>query len=589
MFLAVAALASAQTMYDAINLSQNNYYGTARTIGMANAVTAVGADLGSVGINPAGSAVAGYSQFTITPGLVISSTTASYAPSFANYYTAPPANPLSETQQFGPSVHQSTTKFAMPNIGAMVRFNTGIAYGLRAITMGIVANASSYFNDDFTASGDNTTTSMSGAFAAFATANADGAGHKMPGNILTYSDVFDSRYNWNYISAYWGGMINYNRDADNYFGSAETVKRTEVSPGVYNYDYYVAGTLRQRYSSQTSGRKQDIVLNLGFDVNDCFFLGFNLGIPEVSHKTSQVFTETARDMADFPVTPEYISSNGQYVVGAPTTFDHSRYEYFYDSSTYGIYGKVGFICLPGDNLRIGGAIQTPTAFNVTETWQVGVKTYFGNNSSEYCDSATGEYKYRFRAPWSFNAGLAYTVGTFGMVSLDYEMTDFGSMKYKSTYGRNDDNFYRVNRLNSLFCGPSHALRLGVEVKPLPFVAVRAGYSFKSDPTYTYDSALGKVDSYAYDANFDRFESGYYSLDGPKKAGKDNISAFSFGLGYSSAGSFFSDFAVRRTSYPTTYTSPYSCYIDGDDLTVFSPEICSTRKLWDVVLTLGWRF
>ena len=61
--LAAAASAAAQDMYDALRYSDYNYYGTARTIGMGNAVTALGGDLGSIGINPAGSAVNSYSQF----------------------------------------------------------------------------------------------------------------------------------------------------------------------------------------------------------------------------------------------------------------------------------------------------------------------------------------------------------------------------------------------------------------------------------------------------------------------------------------------------------------------------------------------
>ena len=71
--LMLAALtAGAQTMYDALTFSQNNYYGTARSIGMGNAMTAVGGDLGSIGINPAGSAVYNYSQFTLSPNLTVS-------------------------------------------------------------------------------------------------------------------------------------------------------------------------------------------------------------------------------------------------------------------------------------------------------------------------------------------------------------------------------------------------------------------------------------------------------------------------------------------------------------------------------------
>ena len=79
--LAAASLgASAQTMYDAMMFSQNDYFGTARSMSMGNAVTALGGDLGSIGINPAGSAVARYSQFVVTPGLTVSLVSSQYSP-----------------------------------------------------------------------------------------------------------------------------------------------------------------------------------------------------------------------------------------------------------------------------------------------------------------------------------------------------------------------------------------------------------------------------------------------------------------------------------------------------------------------------
>ena len=75
-FLGLSAICGyAQTAYDALLFSENNYEGTARTMAMGNAFTALGGDLGSVGINPAGSAVAGYSQITLTPSLTFSAST----------------------------------------------------------------------------------------------------------------------------------------------------------------------------------------------------------------------------------------------------------------------------------------------------------------------------------------------------------------------------------------------------------------------------------------------------------------------------------------------------------------------------------
>lgn len=60
--MAVAVLGYGQTAYDAQLFSENNYEGTARSVAMGNAFTALGGDLGGISINPAGSAVSPYSQ-----------------------------------------------------------------------------------------------------------------------------------------------------------------------------------------------------------------------------------------------------------------------------------------------------------------------------------------------------------------------------------------------------------------------------------------------------------------------------------------------------------------------------------------------
>ena len=589
--LSAPVAAPAQTMNDALTQSQNDYYGTAKTIGMGGAVTAVGGDLGTVGINPAGSAVAGYSQITLSPGLVISSNQSSYAPSYADYHSSSPGSPLPTSQAFGASSSGSSTNFRVPNLGVAFRFDTGRSSGVRAFTLGLVTNMTSCYDEQFCSGGVNRGTSMAGSFASYATVNADGSGNAMPGNILSRSEPFSSQYYWNYIASYWGGMINYNADSGTYFGSTETVSRTPGStPGTYSYDYYVAGALDQSYSSRTSGLKQDILINMSLDINDCIFLGLNVGVPDSRYKYSQSFTETSDDPYDFPVTPEYISSSGSYVKGSPTYFDHSEYRYYYDSESRGLYGKIGLIWLPTENLRLGGAVQTPTFYHISETWQVGIDTYFTDGSHEYCDSETGAYNYSLVSPWLFNVGAAYTFGSIGMLSVDYELTDFSAMRYVTLYVGSSDVFSRVNTLCSLFCGASHSLRIGAEFRPLPFLSVRAGYSLKTDPTYTYVDGSGQsVDSYAYDSCFQDFKSGRLTLCGPKKAGSDNVSAVSLGLGFSSKGSFFADFAVRRTAYPASYYTPYAAYLDSDEVTVYSPEIRTVRSLWDAVFTFGFRF
>ena len=130
--LTVASMVTgfAQTAYDAFLFSENNYEGTARSVAMGNAFTALGGDLGSITLNPAGSAVAGYSQFTITPGLPFSTSTAQGVSPYADG-TLP---------YFENKMASKMTTFSLPNLGLTINWDTNRSSGLKNVTFGFVVN-----------------------------------------------------------------------------------------------------------------------------------------------------------------------------------------------------------------------------------------------------------------------------------------------------------------------------------------------------------------------------------------------------------------------------------------------------------------
>ncbi len=593
--ITAAFSAGAQTMYDAINYSRDNYYGTARTLGLGNAVTAIGGDLGTISINPAGSAVAGYSQFTISPGLTMSTTAASWAPSYFDGWST--SATYNSPQTFGSAYKDSRTKFIMPNIGVNLRLETGNKRGIVSYSFGFISNMSNNFLDRISSEGQNGAagangylTSLSGAMAAGATSCG------LDPSIMDYTDQYSSNFPWNYIAAYNGGLINFNDDVMDaetgeqlieYYGSSETKFLNDDGW----YEYFTPGVLNQRSIRSISGSKNDIVMNFGMNFNDNFFLGINLGVPVTSYRYVESFTEKSANPAEFPLTPEF-DLDGKHVVDPLTYFDEADYYYKYNSDVSGIYAKVGFIWLPTSNLRLGAAVKTPTAYTISETWRVDVDTYFTNPSGhENASTPDAENNYNFRSPYSLNVGAAYTLGKAGMVSVDYEFADYSIMRYSTLEDYYTSNpFYYVNRLNQLFCGSQHSLRIGAEYRPTPFVTLRAGYNFTTNPEKVYTDNEGyTVDATYYDNNFDFYENGNATLQSFKYV-KAPITSLSCGIGITTPGSFFADFALRRTTYPSEYFSPYSTYIFYDDNSaIVSPCVKSDRNLIDAVLTLGWRF
>lgn len=531
---AIAADAGAQTVADALRFGDNNYYGTARTIAMGNAFTALGGDLGSITINPAGSAVNKFSQFSITPNLSIQS-------SSARYNSVPSQN----ENGFGSAMKNNELRFTVPNVAFTLNYNTRASRGLKNITFGVVANATANYVDNMSAGGRNVATSYAGAMAA---QMSDGTLHS---GSLNGEDAYYASAPWNYVTAWQSGIVStYGSSDAQYIGVTEKL----IDNGDGTQTIQLADAIDQIYGRKAHGNKYDIVVNFGMNFSDRFYAGANIGIVSMDYKRNEYYKEYAANPENFLI---------DYGEGKSTYFDNLRYRYAYDMTGAGVYAKFGFIAVPVGGFRIGAAIQTPVANFVTEHWQHAGETYY--TDGKYNSGATspkGEYKYKFVSPYRFNVGVAYTFGHVGLVSADYELCDYSTMKFKETE-TNDNSVYDsgVNKDIKDFAGVAHALRLGLELRPLQSLALRAGYNFMT-------SAERYVDEY-----------------NQKTAPKAYRNAFSLGAGYSSEGAFFCDLALRGTKYPSEYVYPYDTYIDGE----LSPEIRNNKRIWDIALTFGWRF
>lgn len=545
-----AAAAEAQTIQDALRFSESNYEGTARTLAMGNAFTALGGDLGAVTINPAGSAVANYSQVTITPGLNISSNIAGG--------TILPGD--SSPVGFGNRLTRSETRFSVPNFGVTMNFDMHRKRGLKNINIGFIANTSDRYQENLMTSGENQTTTFTGSAAYWA------GGYDF--DQLLMNSAYDS-YSapWQTIVAAQSGMIsNLTNAPTEYIGAAEVAVDTDGQT-----DIHLGGPLDQTYQRQTNGYKYDYVFNIGFNISDFVYFGANLGITSISYDSATRFTEAAIDPYDFENVFTMTGEDGS-TQDITTYFSNMRYDYRYSARGTGVYGKFGIIVTPGAGLRIGAAVQTPTSTTITENWsESGATTYLNSTFNMSAESPTGEYSYRLISPFRANFGVAWTFGTFGLISADYEMCDYGTMKFK-TLDLDSGEFDTQNSDIRDYMGVSHNIRAGIEIKPVPAFAIRAGYGLTTPAEKAMDEN-GAID-YIYNIQKNTL----------RHKG-------SFGIGYSSPGSFFIDAACSFTRYGNEYILPYDDYIFADDGSVlaYTPEILNKRMLWNVLLTFGFRF
>lgn len=537
----MALCSYAQTAYDALLFSENEYEGTARTMAMGNAFTALGGDLGSIGLNPAGSAVAGYSQLTLTPGFTITSNTAQGISPYTD----------GSLPYFEKKMKSSMTNFNVPNVGITLNIETGRRTGLKNFTIGFVANKTASYDEDVFAKGMNETTSFMASMAYWAT--VDGFSGTALGRESAYND-----FPWKQVIGYQSGMIStFNSDYE-FLGATEVAYE--------DGDIELGGAIDQSFGKRVTGGKYDYALNAAANISDFLYIGATLGITTFDYSYSEYFKESAIDPYNFEIS---------YTDGATTYFNEMRYSYKYDAIGNGYYGKIGVILTPGGGLRIGAAIQTPTINEISEGWEEsGETSYEDREFDAAAESPRGEGGYRMISPGRANFGLAYTFGRFGVISADYEVCNYGKMKY-SVEGYDRDHFENENEIIRESFKSSHALRIGAEFKPVAEFAVRAGYGLTTNPE-TYQ-------------------------DAPKLKSRN----LSFGIGYNSKNSFFADLAVRRTVLANESIMPYDDYIfaadeNGDILLDkngnfvikdggFAPLILNERSLWKVALTLGWRF
>lgn len=546
--------ASAQTAYDAWLFSENNYEGTARSVAMGNAFTALGGDLGAVSINPAGSAVAGYSQISLTPSLTFSTNTASGT--LDNRKT---------DLYFQREMKSRTTRAGIPNVGFTFNFDTGRSYGLKNITVGFVLNQTNSWCENVYANGTNNQTSFLAALASDATNEIEDLNYFEPNADPPYSkadymakDAF-KYMNWQNTVGYRSGMFSaFDADGQKFAGATETV--------LDNGDLMQAGKVEQTYGRQVDGNKFDYLLNIGANISDFVYIGFNLGINSLTYDYTHYFKEAAVDPDMF----ENIFTDSE---GAQSTtyFKNAVYRHSYSADGTGVFGKLGIILTPGFGLRFGATVQTPTATTIREQWQDMAETAFTNSKfSGKAESELGYNEYRFNSPWRFGVGAAYTLGKLAVISADYEVADFSGMKYKTD--RHDmsdadiEHFNSVNEDIKASYGAAHHFRFGAEFKPLNVLAVRAGYNLTTSAQKKY---------------FDYEKEEYKSLD---PTFTQNVS---FGVGYASKKSFFADLGCRYTFNTDEFILPYSDYLA--DYGTWSPEILNRHSNWKLLLTIGWRF
>lgn len=240
MVLCVAWNATAQNEADVQRYTNNLPPGTARFAAMGGAFTALGGDMSSMHINPAGVAVFRFSELSFTPS--IESTTV-------------------KTSLFGNASSGFNSGFAVGNAGFVMVSETKDPYW-RSVNVGFSINRVNTFNDELVTEG------------VVPLANS-----LMESFVLEANGFFDDE-----LSAFGSGL------------AFDAFVIDPVDPNNPDNIEYIgrvtSGEMNQRQVTRRSGRMNDFAITMGGNYDDKLFIGGALGFVSSYYEMRSQITES---------------------------------------------------------------------------------------------------------------------------------------------------------------------------------------------------------------------------------------------------------------------------------------------------------
>ena len=526
---------------DVYNLSQPGFgFGSARAMGLAGAFTSLGGDVAAMTLNPAGLGMYRTNELTFTPML--------------NFHSA--ANSAaSVTSDFKHWGKNNGTRFGLGNIGIVFNAYEAADTDIVSINFGIGYSRIADLNYDYgyTSVSEPSTRPLRSIVDAFSLQlGSGGVFPNTPGGSLNY-DYGDADY-WGGILAYNGWLLDAEGEkGDMYWTNANTM----------GINTAVGHTMSER----SRGSIGEIDLSFGMNINNKLYIGATLGVQTVNWRRTFSYSEDYLYNGQMPIAG-YDENGTPIPVADPAEW--MDYDQWVKLSGSGVNLKLGMIYRPIPSLRFGVAFHTPTYYSLERDYQAFMETNFslpnnankGDLTPELSD--TGEDAWNVTSPTRLMIGASWTIAQMAIISVDYERTWYNTMRVKGIPTGFDIHpaDYKAQFVDD-YQG-ANTLRAGVEFKPVPFIALRAGYGF-SGSMLRYDKSEYTNRPQTYQA-----------------------SCISAGVGFS-FGRTTLDFAYQNVQNKQTSYQLFWATDALGELNTASPTYTTNLTRNYAVLTLGFRF
>ena len=454
--------ATAQETYDNAPLAQKDLNGTARYVGMGGAMEALGADISTMGTNPAG--IGMFRRSVINGSFGFSS--------------------QSDAEEFNGA---DKTKMSFDQAGFVYSMRSGRS---SFVNFGFTYNKSRNFNQILTAAGrlngasQNKLSGMKNYNGVYKLRSKNGT--------LSSHDAACSQLDYLYSNVILGDGNSILVDKDGNMIGDNTdgflIRKDGTSPTFYNATDYSFGR-------ESSGYIGEYNFNISGNSNDRFYWGLTFGLYDVHYDATTQYTENLVD--------------GSNSIGSVTLNDRRKI------TGSGFDVKAGIIFRPVEEspFRVGLYVHTPTWYDLTSKNYTRLDNNLKKNQDDPSQSygaydygdISEAYDFKFYTPWRFGASIGHTVGNYLALGATYEYADYstsdirindgGTIDYWGNYydESHSDEAMKQNIKQSL--KGVHTLKLGMEFKPERNWAVRLGYNYVS-PMYNKEGYKdGTINSY----------------------------------------------------------------------------------------------
>lgn len=530
---------SAQETYDNAQLATKDLNGTARYVGMGGAMEALGADLSTIGTNPAG---IGMFRRSMVAG------------------------------SFGFNSQQDAKSFGNANKTNMSFDQAGFVYSMRSgrhsmLNFGFNYTKSKNFDQILTAAGRLNNASQN-KLSAMKNANGVYELQKSNNGLVSNSGAYSQA---DYL---YSNVLFNHKDFENP-NDPNNASLSNVDKGVIINDqtglpvYYNA--TGYDFGRSTTGYIGQYDFNVSGNSNDRFYWGFTVGIYDVHYNSSSLYSESLVD--------------GGKAIGDVAMNDEHKI------TGTGFDVKAGLIFRPAEEspFRIGLYVHTPTWYDLTTRNY----TVLNNNTDKaYGSTERGKssesYDFKFYTPWRFGVSLGHTVGNYLALGATYEYADYttndirvndgGEVDYWGNYYETSsrDEAMKQNIKNSL--KGVHTVKVGMEFKPEKNFAVRLGYNYQSAMYNKNGFKDGSLESYGT----------YYASTTDYTNWKDTH-RFTAGVGYN-YGKFSFDLAYQYSQTNGDFY-PFMSYVDNSEPKF--DNVCDAVKVSNkrnqLLFTVGYKF